>query len=56
MKYLFRFKVIDHWSDECSPVEQTVIECDNERDGWGLFHEFMDGEPYEIVSVEEWKY
>lgn len=61
-KYLIRFKVIDHWSDECSPTEQTIIECDIGSDVihsfgvMGLFHEYMDGEPYEIISVEEWKY
>jgi hypothetical protein len=56
MKYLFRFKVIDHYSDECSPVEETVIECDNERDGIVLFYTHMDGEPVDLISVEEWKY
>jgi len=54
--YLIRFKVIDHYSDICSPVERTIIECDIEEGVMGLFHEYMDGEPYEIISVEEWKY
>jgi hypothetical protein len=56
MKYLIRFKVIDHYSDICAPVEQTIIECDFERGEMGLFHEYMDGEPYDVISVEEWLY
>jgi hypothetical protein len=56
MKYLFRFKVIDHYSEECSPEEETVIESSNQ---WCAFHEFyngMDGETVSLISVEEWKY
>lgn len=56
MKYLFRFKVIDHWSDECSPVEQTVIESDSRERALMTFFYDMMGECVDLLSVEEWKY
>ena len=56
MKYLFRFKVIDHYSDECSPVEQTVIEAVDGNQALNQFYNDMSGECVDLISVEEWKY
>lgn len=56
MKYLFRFKVIDHYSDECSPVEETVIESDSRERALMTFFYDMMGECVDLLSVEEWKY
>ena len=56
MKYLFRFKVIDHYSDICSPEEQTIIEAVDGNQALNQFYNDMDGESVYLISVEEWKY
>ena len=55
-KYLFRFKVIDHYSDICSPTEQTIIESDNKEKALMAFFYDMMGECIDLISVTEWEY
>ena len=51
--FLFRFKVIDHYSDICSPEEQTIIKAEDRRNAVNEFYNDMMGECVDLIDVKE---
>ena len=51
--YLIRFKVIDHESDICSPIEQTIIPASNRKEALDILYEGLDYCSVYLESINE---
>lgn len=54
--YLVRFKVIDHESDECSPLEETIIPASDMKNALDIFYNDMIGVTVILDYITEVNY
>lgn len=54
--FLIRFKVIDHYSEVCSPEEQTCIVASDLKSALDIFYNDLSGECVIVETAEEAKW